>query len=205
MRSNPPGRAPAGVRRRGARRGRGVPAVRGVTLIELVVMLALLAAVIGGIYEFVIWGARSATETNDFMQSQAQVRAALDNIVDEARWANAVTAATATSVTLQVAQNTPFLQGSGPYTVTFAYDAANQAVTRQVGAGTPVPLAYLVAGPNSTTGLTFTYFDNGGASLGSSPGAGQLGSIARVRATVATTSGSVTRYLAGDAALRAHP
>jgi Tfp pilus assembly protein PilW len=176
---------------------------RGVTLIEFVVMLALLGAVIAGIYEFVIWGAKSATVTNNFMQSQAQVRAALDNIVDEARWAQDVSAATATSVTLDVPQSTPF-QGGGAYSVTFAYDATNQAVTRQVGAGAAVALAYLVAGPNSSTGLTFTYFDNGGTAFGSTPSSAQLPLIARVRATVATTSGSVTRYLAGDAALRAH-
>ena len=176
---------------------------RGVTMIEFVIMLALLGVVIGGIYEFVIWGAKSATVTNNFMQSQAQVRAALDNIVDEARWAQNVTAATATSVTFQITQSTPY-QSGGAYAVSFAYNAATEAVTRQVGAGAAVPLAYLVAGPNSTTGMTFTYFDNGGTPFGSTPSAAQLPLIARVRATVAATSGTVTRSIAGDAALRAH-
>lgn len=178
---------------------------RGVTLIEFVIMLAVLGLVLGGIYEFVVNGAITASKTNDFLQSQSQIRAALDNIVDESRWAQSVTAATATAVTLSVPQSTPF--SAGPYTVVFAYDATNLAVTRQVTApsvGPVVALAYLVAGPGGSTGLTFTYFDNGNNSLGSAPPAGQLPSIARIRASVATTSGTVTRYLAGDAALRAH-
>src|SRR5437588_12794552 len=80
----------------------------GVTLIEFVVMLAVLAIVIGGIYEFVVNGAVSAAKTNDFIQAQGQIRAALDNIIDESRWAQSVTAAGATSVTLSLPQRTPF-------------------------------------------------------------------------------------------------
>lgn len=175
---------------------------KGVTLIEFVMMLAILGIVLGGIYQFVVNGAITASKTNDFLQSQSQIRGALDNIVDESRWAQSVTAATATSVTLSVPQSTPF--NAGPYSVTFAYDATNRAVTRQVLPAPAVPLAYLVVGPGGSTGLTFTYFDNGSTSLGSAPPAGQLPIIARIRATVATTSGTVTRYLAGDAALRAH-
>ena len=175
----------------------------GVTLIEFVIILALLGLVIGGIYKFVVNGTVSASKTNDFLQAQSQVRAALDNIVDETRWGQSVTAASATSVTVSVPQNTPF-SSSSPYTVTFAYDATNRTVTRQQGAGPAAALAYLVAGPGASTGLTFTYFDGGNNPLGSAPAAGQLASIARVRAVIATTSGTVTRNLAGDAALRAH-
>lgn len=180
----------------------------GVTFIELIIMLSLLALVLGGIYSFVVNGALTASKTNDFLQSQSQIRTALDNIVDETRWAQSVTAATATSLTVSVPQNTPFSAAS-PYTVAFAYDATNRAVTRQQLTPGPCPcatvaLAYLVVGAGGTTGLTFTYFDSGNNSLGSTPSAAQLPTIARVRATVATTSGSVTRYLAGDAALRAH-
>lgn len=165
-------------------------------------MLALLGVVIGGIYEFVVWGAKSAGVTNDFLQAQAQVRAALDNIADEARWAQSVTAAGPTSVTLSIPQNTPF-SSSSPYTVTFAYDPVNRAVTRQQNAGPAVALACLVVTASGSAGLTFTYFDGGNNSLGSSPTSSQLPTIARVRTTVVTTSGGVTRNLAGDAAFRA--
>ncbi len=178
---------------------------KGVTLIEFVMMLAVLGIVLGGIYQFVVNGAVSASKTNDFLQTQSQIRSALDNIVDETRWGQLITAATATSVTVQIPQGTPYYPAAA-YTVTFAYDAPNKAITRQQtpgGAGA-VTLASLVAGPGGGTGLTFTYYDGGNTSFGSTPSGAQLPTIARIRAIVSTTSGTVTRYLAGDAALRAH-
>jgi hypothetical protein len=72
----------------------------GVTLIEFVTMLAVLAIAIGGVYRFVVNGAIAASKTTDFLQSQ--IRSALDNIVDESRWGQAVTAASTTSVTVQM-------------------------------------------------------------------------------------------------------
>ena len=184
-------------------RAAGCPDARGVTLLEFVVMLALLGVVIGGIYQFVIWGAKSAGATNDFMQTQAQIRSALDNIADETRWGQSVTAAGPTTVTLSIPQSTPF-SSLGSYSVTFAYDSVNHTVTRQQNSGAAVPLAYLVAGSGGSTGLTFTYFDSSNTSFGSSPTLAQLPTIARLRITVATTSGAVTRNLASDVALRAY-
>ncbi len=180
---------------------------RGVTLIEFLMMLAILGLVIGGIYAFVVNGAISASKTNDFLQTQSQIRSALDNIVDESRWGQNVTAATATSATIQMPGTTPYC-GGGAYTVTFAYDNANKTITRTASApcnnpGTAVPLANLVVGAGGATGLTFSYFDGGNNAFGSTPTAAQILVIARIRAVVATTSGTVTRYLAGDAALRA--
>src|SRR5438105_3030206 len=57
----------------------------GVTLIEFVVMLAVLAIVIGGIYEFVVNGAVSAAKTNDFIHAHGQIRAAPANSIHESR------------------------------------------------------------------------------------------------------------------------
>jgi type II secretory pathway pseudopilin PulG len=179
---------------------------KGVTLIEFVMMLAVLGIVIGGIYQFVVNGAISASKTNDFMQSQSQIRSALDNFVDESRWGQLVTAANQTSVTVQIPQGTPYYP-SASYSVVFAYDSTNKAITRQQctpGCGSAVPLAYLVVGPGGAAGLNFSYYDGGNTSFGSTPTSGQLPNIARIRAVVTTTSGTVTRYLAGDAALRAH-
>lgn len=177
---------------------------RGVTLIELVVALSLLSLVLGSIYALVAVGGRSARTTNDFLQTQAHVRAALDNMVDEIRWAQAVTCASATAVTLSIPQDTPFSQTS-PYRATFAYDAGARTLTRRedaAGIGCPdatsgSPLAHFI-GPD---GLAFEYFDASGVSLGSAPAS--LGSIARVRMTVTAVRDRVSRTFAGDAALRA--
>lgn len=170
--------------------------------------LSMLALTLGTIYGFVATGGKSARVTNDFMQTQAQVRAALDNVIDEIRWAQSVTAASGSSVTLLVPQNTPF-SASSPYTVTFAYDAADDTVTRRVDpdAGGPLapgpaePLAYTVVRDDGSDGLAFEYFNAAGTSLGTAPA--DLTAVARVRLTVTTTSKQISRTFAGDTALRA--
>lgn len=185
---------------------------RGVTLIELVVAASLLVLALGGIYAFVTTGGRSARVTNDFIQTQAQVRVALDTVVDEIRWAQAVTCASATSVTLYVPRDTPF-SATSPYRVTFAYNGATRTLTRRVDtAGATAeawcpsdtagePLAYGVFQRDGSDGVTLEYFDSTGAALGSE--IADLTAIARVRITVTTTRDLVSRTFAGDAALRA--
>ncbi|MGH2376281.1 MAG: prepilin-type N-terminal cleavage/methylation domain-containing protein [bacterium] len=186
----------------------GLRDARGVTLLELLVALSLFALVIGSIFAFVGTAGRSARVANDFLQAQPQVRAALDTAVDEIRWAQSVTCASATSVTLLIPQNTPFSAASS-YLVTFAYDAAADTVTRRenaTGAGCPPggtgePIAFSVVRPDGTDGLIFEYFDSAGTSLGSTPP--DVTIIARVRMIVTTTRNQVSRTFAGDAALRA--
>lgn len=180
---------------------------RGVTLLELVIAVSIFALAVGSIFSLISVGGRSIRVTNDFMQSQAQVRSAIDSLVDEMRWAQRLTAASSTSVTVFVPQHTPF-SATSPYTVTFSYDAATRTVTRQVdpdadgpaAAGAAEPVAYGVMMPDGTGGLSFEYFDNTGASLGASPS--DLTVISRVRVTVTTTRDRVSRTIASDVALR---
>jgi len=146
--------------------------------------------------------------TNDFLQTQAQLRAVLDNVVDEIRWAQNVTAADGTAVTLFIPQNTPF-SASSPYTVTFAYDSVTRTMTRQVDpdAGGPItpgvaePLAFNVIQEDGSDGVAFEYFDAAGNSLGAVPA--DVNAVARVRLTVTTTSNDISRVFTSDAALRA--
>jgi prepilin-type N-terminal cleavage/methylation domain-containing protein len=180
---------------------------RGVTLLELVIAMSIFALVVGGIFSMVNAGGRAIQVTNNFMQSQAQVRAAIDSVVDELRWAQRVTAAGPASVTVFVPQHTPF-SATSPYTVTFAYDAATGTVIRQVdpdadgpaGPGEPEPVAYGAVLPDGAGGLSIEYFDSTGTSLGSSPS--NLDAIRRVRVTVTTTRDRVSRTMASDVALR---
>jgi prepilin-type N-terminal cleavage/methylation domain-containing protein len=179
----------------------------GVTLIELLVALSLLSVVVGTLSVIVITGVRAARTTNDFLQTQAHVRAGLDQVTDEVRWGESVTAATGASVTVFVPQSTPFSPNS-PYAVTFAYDAAARTITRQEDPdaggpapfGSAVPIAYLVVQRDGTAGLGFEYFDRVATALGSTPA--DLGAVARVRIIVSTTSNGITRSMAGDVALR---
>lgn len=180
------------------------------TLVELVVALGLLAVAMAGVYQLVAIGARSARVTNEIVQTQAQVRAGLDGVVDEIRWANRAIAAGPTSVTLLVPQSTPFSTGS-PYTVTFACDAANSTLTRRedpdadgpLPPGPAVPIAFGVVRPDGSAGATFQYYDAAGTSLGSQPAGADLATIARVRITITTTHDGVSRTFSGDSALRA--
>ncbi len=181
----------------------------GVTLLELLLALVLLGVVTAGIYAMVAGSANAARNTNAFLLAQAQVRAALDNIVDEARWASGVNAAQPTCVTLRVPQDTPF-SALSPYSVTFAYDAAQDAVVRQESAadfvGCPLSgaadvIAYNVVQPDGSDGLSFEYFDAAGNSLGSTPA--DTGQVARIRVVVTTTRDGASRTFAGDVALRA--
>ncbi|HEV8340370.1 MAG TPA: hypothetical protein VGR25_12055 [bacterium] len=181
---------------------------RGSTFVELVMALSLLGLAAGSIYAFISTGGKSARLTNNFVQSQSQVRAGLDNVIDEIRWAQNVTAANGISVTLLIPQSTPFSAAS-PYTVTFAYDAAADTLTRQVdpdgagpaAAGPADPVAFGVVQGNGADGAAFEYFDAAGTALGATPG--DLTAIARVRLTITTTSDQISRVFAGDAALRA--
>ncbi len=189
---------------------------RGTTLVELLIALVLLGVVTAGIYAMVVSSANAARSTNAFLLTQAQVRAALDHIVDEGRWASGVNAAQATCVTFRIPQDTPF-SSTSPYAVTFAYDASRRAVVRQESTdpGTtgcpptsPEVLAYHVVHPGGpgnpcggTVGLCFEYFDAVGNSLGSAPSS--LGDIARVRVVVTSTRDQASRTFAGDVALRA--
>jgi prepilin-type N-terminal cleavage/methylation domain-containing protein len=180
---------------------------RGATLLELLIALVLLGVVTVGIYAMVITSANAARSTNALLLTQAQVRAALDNIVDEVRWARAVNAAHATCVTVSIPQATPFSPQS-PYSVTFALiqnTVRRQGNTNPGAVGCPPVgpadvLAYDVVRPDGSAGLRFEYFDAAGTSLGATPA---LDRVARIRVVVTTTRDGASRTFAGDVALRA--
>jgi type II secretory pathway pseudopilin PulG len=180
------------------------------TLLELTVALSLFSLAVGGIYAFIVTGGRSARVTNNFVQAQTQMRAALDSVIDEARWAQRLVAAGPTSVTLLIRCDPRLSPPApcGPYTVTFAYNAAGATLTRQVDpdaagplpAGPAAPLAYRILREDGTAGFAIEYFDGTGASLGASPA--DLTLVTRLRLTVDATDGIVSRTFAGDVALR---
>jgi Tfp pilus assembly protein PilW len=172
---------------------------RGFSGLELLLGLSLLIVVVGVAYEFLLVGQRAALKTRDSFMSQGQLRAGIDNMTDEIRWADSVTAASATSVTVHIPQNTPF-SVSSPYSVTFAYNAAAQALTRQQDAGPAAAVAYNIVKPDATPGLSVDYYDASSTWLTQTPT--DLTAIARIRMTVIATSNQTSRTLVGDASLR---
>jgi prepilin-type N-terminal cleavage/methylation domain-containing protein len=188
--------------RRGLARGQA-----GFSLIELIIAMVLMIIMSTWVYALVGTGGRSLRHIGDSVQSQSQLRAAIDNVSDEIRWGAAVTAASASAVTVRVASGSPFSPGSD-YAVTFAYDAAADTITRRVdpdaegplAAGAAVPIAHNVVRADGGAGFALEYFDATATSLGSAPAA--LPSIARVRMTITTLRNETERRFAADAGLR---
>lgn len=170
---------------------------RGFSGLELLIGFSLLIVVVGVAYEFLTTGQRQAVIMRSSLFSQSQVRAGIDNMTDEIRWARSVTAASATSVTLDIPSNTPF--SAGPYSVTFAYNSGTRTVTRQQDAGPVLPVAYNIARLDGSAGLSFDYYDAVSTPLGQSP---DVTSVARVRLTIIATANRTSRTFTGDAALR---
>ncbi len=172
---------------------------RGFTVIELLVGISLLIIVVGTTYEFLMSSQRAALTTRDSFMAQSQLRAGVDNITDELRWAEAVTAASGTSLTVRIPQSTPFSMSS-PYLVTFAYNSGTRTITRQQDAGPVLPVAYNIARLDGSAGLAFDYYDAISTSLGQTPA--DLTVVARVRLTIIATANRTSRTFTGDAALR---
>lgn len=181
----------------------------GLTLLELLLALTLLVLVTVGIYGLIGTGAMAARDTGATLRTQAQVRAALDGIVDEARWAARVWDApppTPTSVALCVPQS-PL--SPTPYFVAFAYDASSRRITRAADPdaagpapfGAPEPLAMLPReGPPPV--FEFQYFTKLGE-----PAPDPI-SVARIRIRIRMAVQNrlrvpaTERELIGDVALR---
>ncbi|MDR5710145.1 MAG: hypothetical protein QN172_10605 [Armatimonadota bacterium] len=181
----------------------------GLTLLELLLALTLLALVTLGIYALVGAGVTAARDTGAVLRTQTQVRAALDGIVDEARWAARVLPSPApggTSVTLCVPQSP--LTGA-PYYVQFTYDEESRTITRTVDPdaegpepfGAPEVLARLPAG-GAAPGFALEYATKVGELPATPEDIAQI--RIRVRMMVETRMGTpaVERELIGDVALR---
>lgn len=146
---------------------------RGLSLVEIVVGLAILAIALGAIYGIIVRQAvRSVGHSEDFLEVQQNARVALGRIAEEAKWSDGALVATGpagcpsvtlspTCMSLRIPAQNPMR--SDVYRVHFRYDDVTRQLIRieQVGAvfGTPFPLAQYV------TGVTFRYLDRNGADL----------------------------------------
>lgn len=172
--------------------------------------LTLLVLVLGGLYEFLSAGERAAATARNTFQAQSELRAALDAMVDEIRWAERAKDASGTCVSVLIPQNTPF-SATSPYTATFAYDVANDTVLRKTINGDvsgecasltgAQPVAYNIVKPNGSNGMVVEFFDSTNTLLGLP--IADLNAVARVRVTITATRSTSSRELVGDVALRA--
>lgn len=179
----------------------------GFTLVEVLVALAVFVIAIGGIYAVIVTQAQSSRITNNFIQVQENARYAMERIVEEARWGDAVLAATGgvlPSVTFDIPSSNPLMPGTA-YTVTYGLSSKGtiqRTVTPQGGAPATADLASYV------TGLTLAFYDNATptpTSLDIVSNPGLAPQVYRVTIGVTVTVGSQSRIFTSDVYLRNKP
>ena len=133
----------------------------GLSLLEIIVGLAILAIALGGIYGVISQSVRSFGVSEDFLEVQQNARVALGKLAEEAKWAQAVAADSVacpwpSCVELAISSDNPLKNPPAAYTVRFRWNSGAQQFERVEG-GTAEPLA------DHITGVTFRYLDRNGA------------------------------------------
>ncbi len=171
----------------------------GMTLIEVVVVTALLGVALGAIYGTIRLTFQQMAMTERQLESQQNLRVAVDRMVEELRWGEEVLADALCgglcpdNVTVRVAPHNPRRPGQA-YVITFRRDAAQRELERRLGA-----VANNLAG--AIERLEFRYFDAAGAVTA------QPSEVVRIEVSVtaAATGGRALRVMATDVFLRNHP
>ena len=122
---------------------------KGLSLIELMVVLVILSLIILGLVTFFTGGARSWILGQSQLSAQRNARQAIDQMVREIRHGELISAGTANSITVRV----PALGSDPTYDVTYSWSGnAWDPINRIVSSGTN-PLI------NNVLNLHFTYPD----------------------------------------------
>ncbi len=136
----------------------------GLSLLEIMVGLAILALALVGIYGVVSQSVRSFGVSEDFLEVQQNARVGLGKLGEEAKWAQAVQVSTAACpsgtldsacLSLQIPAENPLRNPPAPYQVSFRWNGGAQQLERVEG-GTTTPLA------DHVTLVTFQYLDAAG-------------------------------------------
>ncbi len=137
---------------------------RGLTLIELVVALALLGTALAAIAGTVQGAYRTMFLVERTLEVQQNARIAVDRIVEELRWAEAVlddarcAGLCAERITVRISPHNPRRPGEA-YVVTFQRDDAQRELERRLGgavnnlAGSIESLIFRYFGPDGTAAL----------------------------------------------------
>lgn len=139
---------------------------QGFTLIELLVSLFVGLFVVGMTVTLMDFSSRTYRAQERVAETQQDLRAAMDIMTREIRMAGfnparqanpRITTATSTAITFELDRDmSNAVDAAGEETITYAYDAANQLLTREVDGGTAVTLI------TNVTNFTFTYLDEDG-------------------------------------------
>lgn len=175
--------------------------MRGLSLLEVLVGLAILVVALGGIYGLISQSVRSFGVNEDFLEVQQNARVALVRLGEEARWAEGVAASSvacpwSSCVELNVSSDNP-ISPTVAYMVRFRHNASAQQFERTEG-GTTRPLA------DNVTNIVFRYFDLNGADC--ALGGCTAADVVRVEAEISLQRGETSaRVVSSDVFLRNAP
>lgn len=195
-------------------------AQKGFTLVELLVAMAVLGVMMAGVLDLLMVGHQSYLVSANLAETQQSARVALDRMIREVRQAgynpagatfNAITAATATSLTIQLdLDGSGAIQADGPDGLAdtgdeevIGYSLNGTSLERKAGGAA----AQLVI--DGVQSLTLTYLDVNGATI--SDPASNLGAIRSIvvflttqpeRVPASYQAGKVTRSMADSVRLR---
>lgn len=174
--------------RRSARR-----ADRGLSLLELMISVSLLAIFVGAVYESVIAGLRVVSASARREEVRGQLVFALERFTREVYLADDVDDADQLEGT-----DTGEFQFDTPSTnnIEYTYDASADTLSRRVGSGTAQIIARYV------TSFDLDYYDSAGAQLSEPVSGSAEDTIRVVRVIVTAATGSETMSVATAAYLR---
>jgi len=167
--------------------------IRGFTLVEMMVAMAVFSLTAGGIYGLLATQAQSSRLTNNFLQVQQNARYAMERFEEEGQWASGVSTASGgatPSVTFNIPANNPL---GTAYTVQYALTGSN-TITRTVNGGTASEIAANV------TAFSLTYYDN--AVPANTLTLANAATAYRVTVSITATLGTQTRTFTSDVFFR---
>jgi hypothetical protein len=143
-------------------RGRRPAWLRGTTLLEIIVALALVSAAVAGAAGVTMMTARFSTMHGTRLDTQQAARRAFERVTEELRWAERVVAdpscppfgLCADRVTAAVPAGNPYRRDQ-PYDVTFLFNRRAAELERRVNRGTNNVAAHV-------TGFVISYYDAAG-------------------------------------------
>jgi type II secretory pathway pseudopilin PulG len=136
---------------------------RGVTVVELLVVLIIMGTVLGALTTLFVRGMKAELEADQRFRAQDQARLAVDRMRRELHCASAVVA-TATSVTATLAGHCPSAVSATTTTVVYSFQNAGTSrykLRRSVNGGAAATVADYI-----TTDNAFAYTDPSTSSLG---------------------------------------
>lgn len=129
---------------------------KGLSLIELMVVLVVLSLIILGLVTFFTGGARTWILGQSQLSAQRNARQAIDQMVREIRHGELISAGSSTSITVVI----PAFEGAAGYNVTYSWSEVDWAPINRIVSGTNpvidnvISLNFIYTYPSGSTDIS---------------------------------------------------